>query len=132
MHVLESRLEEMQGGEILVVMQDNRAFRGTLEDFDEECLVLEEVVEGTTDNGQGWEEPTASTGYVEKVVTWQGVYNHGEPDADVLRLRDVVVRLDGVLRLWAWDRDNLEDPAHVEVDSSPPPKTKGPDAPKKR
>lgn len=134
MRLLRSQLEEMEGEEIIVVMKDDRAFRGTLEDHDEECLVLGDVVEGTTENGRGWEEPTASTGYVEKVVTWQGVYNHGEPDAEVMRLQDVVIRLDGVLRFWAWDPDNLEVPDHLEVDDSrtggpnPPTNPKGPKA----
>jgi small nuclear ribonucleoprotein (snRNP)-like protein len=132
MSVLQSKLQDIHEGEVVVVTKDGRAFRGTLDDYDDECLVLEDVVEGTTENGRGWEEPTVSTGYVEKVVTWQGVYNHGEPDADVVRLQDVVLRLDGVLRFWAWNEDNVGVPDHIEVDSSPSPQGKGPNAPKKR
>ncbi len=116
MSVLKRRLDPMVGEEIIVVMSDERAFRGQLKEFDDQSLVLEHVVEGTTDNARNWEEPTAGTGVVHKVVSWKGIYNHEDDDSDVVRMKDVIVQLPGVLRIWSWSRENLEEPEHMDVE----------------
>lgn len=115
MSLLQSRLKGLVGQEIVVVMVDNRAFRGTLVEFDAETIVLRNVVEALPNNASGWEEPTSSTGIVQKVVTWQGVFAHEDTRADIVKLKDVMIQTTGVLRIWEWSVKNVEKPSHVEV-----------------
>jgi len=115
MSLLESKLKGLAGQEIVVVMVDNRAFRGTLVDFDADDIVLRNVVEALPNNASGWEEPTSSTGIVQKVVTWQGVFSHEDTRADIVKLKDVMIRNAHVLRIWEWSLKNVEKPSHIEV-----------------
>ena len=123
MSLLSTKLKALVGQEIVVVMADNRAFRGKLVEHDDETLVLNSAVEALPNNAAGWEEPTVSTGIVHKVVTWQGTFSHDDTRAEVVRLKDVMIRTSGVLRIWEWSLKNVEKPEHVEVaDSNPPPR----------
>lgn len=115
MSLLETKLRPLIGSEIVVVMFDNRAYRGTLVEFDAETIVLRNVVEALPNNAAGWEEPTVSTGIVHKVVTYQGVFSHEDTSADVVKLKDVMIRITGVLRIWEFSLANLEKPTHVEM-----------------
>ena len=99
MSLLQTKLKTLVGQEIVVVMVDNRAFRGTLMEFDAEDIVLRNVVEAAPNNASGWEETTSSTGIVHKVVTWQGVFSHENTAADIVKLKDVMIRTSGVLLL---------------------------------
>lgn len=116
--VLQNRLKNFQGEEIVVVMADNRAFRGRLVEFDDDCIVLNDVVEALPDNAGGWEEPTVSTSVRHKVITWRGTLSHDSDEAEIVRLKDVVIRLAGVLRIWEWSAKNLTKPEHVEMGES--------------
>lgn len=120
MSLLQTKLKILVGQEIVVVMEDNRAFRGTLIEFDAETLVLRNVVEALPNNASGWEEPTSSTGIVQKVVTWQGVFSHENTNADIVKLKDVMIQTAHVLRIWEWSLNNVEKPSHVEVAGSSP------------
>lgn len=126
MTLLESKLKSSVGQEIVVVMVDNRAFRGILVDFDTETLILRNVVEALPNNASGWEEPTSSTAIVQKIVTWQGVFSHEDTSAEVVKLKDVMIRLSGVLRIWEWSIRNVTKPEHVELadGASPRPGTR--------
>ena len=115
MSLFQSKLKEQVGKEIVVVMIDNRAFRGTLVDHDTETLVLRNVVEALPNNASGWEEPTSSTGIVHKVVTWQGVFSHEDTRAEVVKLKDVMIRLAHVVRIWEWSLGNVQKPEHIEI-----------------
>ena len=118
MSLMSNKLKSYVGLEIVVVMVDNRAFRGTLVEFDDQTLVLNDVVEALPNNAAGWDEPTVSTGIVHKAVTWQGTFSHDDTRADVVRLKDVMIRTTGVLRIWEWSLKNVERPAHIEVGDS--------------
>jgi small nuclear ribonucleoprotein (snRNP)-like protein len=120
MSLLENKLRVLVGSEIVVVMADNRAYRGTLVEFDDQTIVLRNVVEALPNNAAGWEEPTVSTGIVHKVVTYQGVFSHEDTSADVVKLKDVCIRVSGVLRIWEFSMKNIEKPSHVEVADSTP------------
>lgn len=126
MSLLATKLKTLVGSEIVVVMSDNRAFRGKLVEYDDENLILKEVVEALPNNAAGWEEPTVSTGVVHKVVTWQGTFSHDDTTAAVVKLKDVIIRVPGVLRIWEYSMKNLQQPEHLEVsDSNPPPRPGG-------
>jgi small nuclear ribonucleoprotein (snRNP)-like protein len=121
--LLESKLGPLTGSELVVVMADNRAFRGTLVEFDAETLVLRNVVEALPNNASGWEEPTVSTGVTQKVVTYHGTFAHEDPSSEIVKLKDVMIRLTGVLRIWEFSLKNVEKPQHVSVaDSAPAPR----------
>lgn len=115
MSLLENKLKPLVGQEIVVVMMDNRAFRGTLVEHDADVMVLRNVVEALPNNAAGWEEPTVSTGIVHKTVTWHGTFSHDDPSAGVVKLKDAIVRLAGVLRIWEYSMKNVTKPDHVEV-----------------
>lgn len=115
MSLLESKLKGLVNQEIVVVMVDNRAFRGTLVDFDAGTMILRNVVEALPNNAAGWEEPTASTGIVHKVVTYSGVFSHEDTRAEVVRLKDAIVQNAHVLRIWEWSSKNVERPEHVQM-----------------
>jgi small nuclear ribonucleoprotein (snRNP)-like protein len=108
MTLLESKLKTIVGQEVVIVMSDNRAFRGNLVEFDADTIVLRNVVEALPDNASSWEEPSVSTGVVQKVVTWQGVFSHEDTRAEVVKLKDVMIRVSGVLRIWEYSLKNVE------------------------
>ena len=126
MSLIQTKLKQHVGQEIVVVMVDNRAFRGTLVEFDEETLVLRNVVEALPNNAAGWEEPTVSTGIIQKVVTWHGTFSHEDTSAQVVKLKDVMIRLAHVLRVWEFSMKNVAKPEHVEMSdgASPRPGTR--------
>lgn len=125
MGILKDRLAALKGQQVVVVMADHRAFRGSVVDFDDQVLVLHDVVEGSTQNTKGWEEPTVSTGLIEKVVTWQGTFAHESTDAEQVRLKDAILLINGILRIWEYSMTNTVKPEHVQVDKrrvqAPPP-----------
>lgn len=120
MSLLSTKLKVLVGQEIVVVMTDNRAFRGKLVEFDDQTLVLKEVVEALPNNAAGWEEPTVSTGMIQKVVTYHGVFSHEDQKADVVKLKDVMIQTSGVLRIWEFSLKNTQKPEHVEVSDTAP------------
>lgn len=122
MSLLETKLRTQVGQEIVVVMVDNRAFRGVLVDFDADTIILRNVVEALPNNAAGWEEPTASTGIVHKVVTWQGTFSHDDTRAEVVKLKDVMIRTSHVLRIWEWSIKNVAKPEHVELSDAATPR----------
>lgn len=125
MPLLKDRLTALKGEQVVVVMADHRAFRGQVVDFDDQVIVLSDVVEGSTQNTKGWEEPTVSTGLIEKVVTWQGTFAHESTDAEQVRLKDSILLISGILRIWEYSMKNAVKPEHVQVDKrrvqAPPP-----------
>jgi small nuclear ribonucleoprotein (snRNP)-like protein len=120
MTLLESKLKLLTGSDVVVVMADNRAFRGTLVEHDEDTIVLRNVVEALPNNNSGWEEPTVSTGVTQKVVTFHGTFSHDDTSAQIVKLKDVIIRTSGVLRIWEYSLKNTEAPQHVSVEDSAP------------
>ncbi|MHB8605082.1 MAG: hypothetical protein ACYDCK_07460 [Thermoplasmatota archaeon] len=114
-NILQRKLKELVGLEVVVVMTDNRAFRGAVVDFDDETLVLRNVVEGLPNNAGGWEEPTVSTGIVHKTVTWQGTFSHEDTKSEVVRLKDAYMAFSHILRIWEFSTKNTQKPEHVEM-----------------
>ena len=117
-NILQRKLKELLNHEVVVVMADNRAFRGTVVEFDDETLVLRDVVEGLPNNAGGWEEPTVSTGITHKTVTWQGVFSHEDNKSEIVRLRDAYMAFSHILRIWEFSAKNVERPQHVDVEAS--------------
>lgn len=113
-------LERLQGKRVVLVMSDQRAFKGTVGAFDEGWLRLTDVSEGSTVNARGWEEVTISTGYVGKRLTNSGIFSAAEDVGEVVRLKDCMINLDEVLRVWEWEVGNLAKPRHMKVETRRP------------
>jgi len=118
MSLLMDRLKLWKGKELVVVMSDERAYRGVLVDFDDQTLLLKGVVESTSANAHGWEEPTVSTGIIRKVITYQGIFSHEEKDAEIVRFKDVLIQVPHVIRVWEWGDGNLDKPQYLEIEKS--------------
>jgi small nuclear ribonucleoprotein (snRNP)-like protein len=118
MSVLGKHLETLVGHEVIVVMSDDRTFKGRLGEFDMEWLFLEDVTEGSTQNLRGWEEPAVSAGIVEKYITMRGIVSEEKDRTKVIRLKDVLVYLPQVLRIWPLRPEYLAKPEHIHVEGS--------------
>ena len=113
--LLARMLERLHGKRVVIVMDDERSFKGTVSEFDDKWLYLEDVVEGSALNSRGWQEVTLQTGYVGKRLTAQGVFSE-EQAGELVKLKDVMISLDGVLRVWEWEAGNLARPKHVKME----------------
>lgn len=111
-------LERLKGKRIVIVMNDERSFKGTVDEFDESWLFLQDVAEGSTINARGWEETTINTGFVDKRLTERGMLaNEEDGTGKLVRLKNVLINLDGVLRVWEWEAPNMARPKHVKKDA---------------
>lgn len=109
-------LDRLRGKRVVIVMQDERAFKGTVGEFDQDWLYLNDVAEGSTINARGWEEVTIKNGFVGKRLTHSGIIaNEGEP-GELVRLKDTLINLDGVLRVWEWEPSNVTRPKHISLE----------------
>lgn len=118
MGILQDRLAQWKGKELVVVLTDSHSYRGVLVDFDTETLILKDVTEGGSANAHGWEEPTVSTGITRKLVTVQGVFSNEDKDAEIVRFKDVLIRIPHVIRVYEWSPQNLAKPQYLQVEKS--------------
>ncbi|MBI4392678.1 MAG: hypothetical protein HY556_02625 [Euryarchaeota archaeon] len=115
--IIEKHLASALNHEILVVMSDDRSFKGTLMEFDNDWIVLHDVTEGSSQNLRGWEEPAISAGVIEKYITWKGIISEEKDKTKIYRLRDVLLHMDGILRVWLLKPELLGKPEHVHIES---------------
>lgn len=114
--MLGQTLERLQGKRAVIVMGDERSFKGTVSDFDDSWLWLEDATEGSTVNSRGWEEVVLNTGVIGKRFTDHGVFTEQEV-GELVRLKDVLINLDDVRRVWPWHAENMTRPEHVKVET---------------
>jgi small nuclear ribonucleoprotein (snRNP)-like protein len=114
--VLVKHLKDLVGHEIIVVMSDDRTYKGRLIEYDEAWMVLHDVTEGSTQNLRGWEEPAVSAGIVEKYITVRGIVSEEKDRTKVIRLKDVIVNIPQILRIWPLRPEYLAKPEHIHVD----------------
>lgn len=116
MSVLAKHLKDLVGHEIIVVMEDDRTYKGRLEEFDDSWMVLHDVTEGSTQNLRGWEEAAVSAGIVEKYITMRGIVSEEKDRTNVIRLKDVLINIAQVLRVWPLRPEYLAKPEHIHVE----------------
>lgn len=114
--MLEDLLSRMQGEQVVLVMGDERSFKGTIGEFDEKWLMLHDAEEGSAVNSRGWEEVVLNTGNIGKRFTDHGVVTQQEV-GELVRMKNVLINLDDVRRVWPWERDNIAEPQHVKVET---------------
>jgi len=117
--LLQDELERLEGERVIVVMEDERSLKGTVESFDEEWLKLSSVTMKTTMNDRGWAEVTINTGEINKRFTEKGVYTE-QDGGRLVSLEAGIVSLDGVLRVWAWQPENVTEPENVTHETGAP------------
>lgn len=118
MSLLRKHLEDLVNHEIIVVMEDDRTYKGQLTEFDEEWLLLHDVTEGTTQNLRGWEEPAVNAGIVEKYITVRGIISQEKDRTQIIRLKDVLINIHQVLRIWPLRPEYLDKPEHIHIEGS--------------
>ena len=91
--LLEKKLDELLGEEILVVMDDDIVSLGMLEEFDAETLVLKKVFQAPSKKID-WKR-VRSTSKDKKV----GFMNWSE-----VNLEEVYVMIEHVTRIWKWGK----------------------------
>jgi len=117
MSVLAKHLKDLVGHEVIVVMNDDRTFKGRLVEFDQTWMSLHDVTEGSTQNLRGWEEPAVSSGIVEKYITMRGIVSEEKDRTKVIRLKDVLINIPQVLRIWPLRPEYLAKPEHIHIDA---------------
>ena len=118
--LLQDELERLEGERVIVVMEDERSLKGTVESFDEEWLKLSSVTMKTTMNDRGWAEVTINTGEINKRFTEKGVYTE-QDGGRLVSLEAGIVSLDGVLRVWAWQPENVTHETGAPAGPTPAP-----------
>ena len=118
--VLSKHLKDLVGNEVIVVMDDDRTYKGRLIEFDEAWMVLHDVTEGTTQNLRGWEEAAVSAGIVEKYITMRGIVSEEKDRSQIIRLKDVLINIQQVLRIWPLRPEYLAKPEHIHIETSGP------------
>lgn len=114
--MLVEMLERLQGKRVVLVMGDDRSFKGTVGKFDESWLKLHDVEEGSTINSRGWEEVVLNTGVIGKRFTDHGVFTE-QKVGELVRLKDCLINLNDVRRVWEWEPENITKPKHVKVET---------------
>jgi small nuclear ribonucleoprotein (snRNP)-like protein len=97
MGILKKEFKNLLNKEIVVVMNDGRAFKGALIKFDKDVVVLRNVLEAKAENPV-WKESTAST----RILGKQEVKGTIIGDTDVVKLDEVILRIEMVSRIWKW------------------------------
>ncbi|MDI6917159.1 MAG: hypothetical protein QMC80_05115 [Thermoplasmatales archaeon] len=97
MGVLKRSLKNLLGKETVIVMNDGRAFKGILTVFDKDAMILKNVLEAKAETPV-WKESTAST----RLLSRQEVKGTVIGDTDVVKLDEVLLRIEMVSRIWAW------------------------------
>lgn len=109
--LLEKRLKELRNEQIVVVMDDDTAFKASLEDFDESTIVLKEIFEGSASEID-WKRISKPTEEEEP----QG-NEHGYIEWNKIMLDKVFIRVNHVERIWPWTIG--AEPAEGRYDTGP-------------
>lgn len=106
MGIMHRRLRDYLGKEIIVVMTDGRAFKGTLGEFDETAVVLKDVLE-TSSTDIKWRQPLvpSASHRSERRLDIGSELDIGETERLMTRLKEVVLATSGILRVWLWNPD---------------------------
>lgn len=118
-NLLMDELQQLEGEHVIVVMEDERSLKGVVEGFDDRWLKLSSVTMKTTMNDRGWAEVTINTGEVNKRFTDKGVFTQ-QDGGRLVSLEDGIISLDGVLRVWAWQPENVTEPENVTHETGAP------------
>lgn len=114
MGILQRKFREYMNKEVIVVMTDGMAFRGRLMEFDDTALVLKGVLESTTTSVK-WKPPIVSVpeDRLARKGDLDAGISYGEMSKYIAKLDEVVIKIDGILRVWKWEPE-IYGPEEVE------------------
>lgn len=89
---LVDELKDLSNKEIVIIMNDGQAYRGNLVDFDEDTIVMNNVLE-TSNQDIDWVESEGKKGpsTIKGYLHWRRI-----------TLPKLIVRNEMVLRIWPW------------------------------
>jgi len=96
---LNEHLNGLVDKEVFVVQTDGRGFKGVLREYDEDILVLDDVVETST-RELTWRRPVVAIPHSDR--------GDGKEESYVAILRELVIKMDHIMRIWTWSPERLE------------------------
>jgi len=107
MTILQKHLNELIGKDIVLVMSDGQAFKGKLSAFDEENIMLTDVMESRATDAR-WREAlvTVPSAGIEG-VGGSGIMI-GDSGTSMLKLTTVILRIQHISRVWLWKPETPE------------------------
>lgn len=97
--LLEKKLDDLIGMDILVVMDDGLGFLGELQEYDKKTLVLNKVLQSQFDKID-WKDIPDDSKNVRKRDTEEKKV--GFANWTRVNLKEVYVRVEHVTRIWPW------------------------------
>lgn len=109
MSILQKRLKELLQKEMLIVMEDGRGFKGKLVEYDDEYIVLKDVIESSTVELR-WRVPLVALPPSEKGTDLdkEGL-TIGDTGSKLVKLREVMIRIPMILRIWTWTPEKVKE-----------------------
>ena len=99
MDILEKALKKLVGKDILLVQMDGTGFKGILEEYDDDALVLSEVSEI---------DPETLTWCAPKVSMINGPAGVKEKTGEIAKLNRAIFLTSHIMRIWEWSPEKVE------------------------
>ncbi|MBS3817163.1 MAG: hypothetical protein KGY76_06335 [Candidatus Thermoplasmatota archaeon] len=97
--LLEKKLDDLKGKDILVVMNDGLGFLGQLKEYDKNTLILEKVLQSQFEDID-WKKIPSRSKDVRK--SDEGDKKIGYANWSSVNLKEVYIRVEHVTRIWPW------------------------------
>lgn len=101
MTIMMDQLRELLGKELVAVCLDGAAYRGRLEKYDDESIVLQEVLE-LNPKDLRWIEPQVSPQADGDLGGQIDAYGSIDTRRMRVSLRHCIIRIDTISRIWPW------------------------------
>lgn len=101
MAILQEHLKNMMNKDIVIVMTDGQAFKGKLRSYDDNSLILEEVMEARATDAR-WREALVTVPVSDFESGGAGGIMIGDTGSSMLKLTTVIIMLPHISRIWIW------------------------------
>jgi len=113
---LERYMEKFLKKEILIVQVDGNAFKGTLMEYDENFLTLENVIQTSTKQ-RNWFRvtvavPRGGTPSKDKLIGGTIV---GDTESMLLELKTALISINHIMRIWLWTPKRVEEATDFRI-----------------
>jgi small nuclear ribonucleoprotein (snRNP)-like protein len=104
MSIIKKYLGKFVDKEIIIVQIDGNAFKGKLREYDEEFLLIENVIQTSTKQHNWFKVtvavPTSTSLSSEKLIDGTIV---GDTESKLLELTTALISVNQVMRIWLWE-----------------------------
>jgi small nuclear ribonucleoprotein (snRNP)-like protein len=114
----EKYLQKFLKKEVLVVQVDGNAFKGTLIEYDDRFLVMENIIQTSTKQ-RNWFRVTVAvprSGAPSKDKLIGGTIV-GDTESMLLELKTALISLDHIMRIWLWTPKIVEEATDFRIQS---------------